>query len=58
MREFKIAVAGSRKAAWWKNTKTTWEELCGKLSVAVKTSETAFTVSDIIERYFSFDSGL
>ena len=41
MREFKIAVAGSRKAAKWKNTKTTWPDLCARLQKTLFTSETS-----------------
>ena len=41
MREFKIAVAGSRKAARWKNIKITWPDLCSRLRKTVYTSETA-----------------
>ena len=41
MREFKIAVAGSRKAGWWKNTTITWQDLCARLSKPVYTSETS-----------------
>ena len=40
MREFTIAVAGSRKAAYWKNKKVTWEALCEKLRKTIYTSET------------------
>ena len=41
MREFKIAVAGSRKAGWWKNTTITWQDMCARLSKTVYTSETS-----------------
>ena len=34
MREFTIAVAGSRKAAYWKNKKVTWEAICEKMHFA------------------------
>ncbi|MCR5811568.1 MAG: DUF3987 domain-containing protein [Lachnospiraceae bacterium] len=40
MREFRIACAGSRKAARWANQKTTWPDLCEKLRKTAYTSET------------------
>lgn len=48
MREFKIAVAGNRKAARWRNIKITWPDLCSRLRKTVYTSETA-------EEYRSMD---
>ena len=41
MREFKIACAGSRKAARWANQKITWPDLCGRLKNTSYTSETS-----------------
>lgn len=41
MREFRIACAGSRKAAQWVNQKITWSDLCKKLRETIYTSETA-----------------
>lgn len=41
MREFKIACAGSRKAARWANQKVTWPDLCGRLKNTSYTSETS-----------------
>ena len=41
MREFKIAVANSRKAAKWKNIKTTWPDLCDRLRKTIHTAETS-----------------
>ena len=41
MREFKIACAGSRKAAKWANTKTTWPDLCARLKRTQYTPETS-----------------
>lgn len=40
MREFKIAVAGTRKAGKWKNESTSWPELCARLQKTIHTSET------------------
>lgn len=39
MREFKIAVANSRKAARWRNTKSTWPDLCARLRNTIYTAE-------------------
>ena len=41
MREFKIAYAGSRKAARWANTKTTWPDLCARLKRTQYTPESS-----------------
>ena len=41
MREFKIAVAGSRKSARWRNITSTWPDLCKRLSATVYTPETS-----------------
>ena len=40
MREFTIAVGSRVNSKTWKNTKVTWEQLCGKLSKTIYTSET------------------
>lgn len=40
MREFRIACAGSRKAATWANQKITWDSFCKRLQKTVYTSET------------------
>ena len=41
MREFKSAVANSRKSARWKNIKTTWPDLCDRLRKTIYTAETS-----------------
>ena len=41
MREFKIACAGSRKAARWANQKITWLDLCTRLKKTAYTPETS-----------------
>ena len=40
MRELKIAYGRSSSARIWKNTTVTWEELCEKFKVTVRTKET------------------
>ena len=41
MRELKIAYGNSRTAKFWSNKVITFDELCGRLEVPVRTSETA-----------------
>ncbi len=59
MREFKIAVAGSRKAGKWKNTSTSWSDLRGRLTATIYTSETweEYQAMDTDQRNDAKDKG-
>ena len=46
MKELKIAYGRSSNAKSWKNSVTTWGDLCAKLKTTVRTRETAEAEND------------